>query len=110
MSAVVWSVPATVLRVIDGDTVELQLDLGWRITLTAPCRVAGVDTPELPTAEGKAAKAFTAAMLPVGCAVRFVSEQLDKYGRPLGQILLPDGRSLGLALLAAGHAKTLTYH
>lgn len=99
-----WSVPATVERIIDGDTIVLILDLGWHITLTVPCRVWGINCPEMNTTEGRAARARAVELLPLGSRVMFVSRKLDKYGRPLGHVLLPDGTSFGDRLVAEGYA------
>lgn len=117
MSDNVWSVPATVLRVIDGDTLLLKLDLGWNITLESRCRLIGVNAPELDTGEGQAAKRWVTGKLGFGgdpeivgwsVEVLFISHKLDKYGRPLGQVLVTtqQGESfdLGLELMNAGHA------
>lgn len=98
-----WTVPATVLRVVDGDTVRLLLDLGWHITLEANARILGINAPELNTPEGQAAKRFAADHLPVGAAVMFVSKQLDKYGRPLGSITY-HGADFARLMLDFGHA------
>jgi endonuclease YncB( thermonuclease family) len=105
----IWTVPATVLEVHDGDTLKVNADLGWHITLiNQPVRLAGVDAPELATDAGKAAAAFTAALAPPGTMVTLVSHSLDKYGRVLGTITLPDGQDLSAALIAAGHG--VDYH
>lgn len=103
-----WTVPARVLRVIDGDTLECDLDLGWHITYRAKVRVAGVNCPELPTEAGVAARGFTihylgyrAGALPP--PVMVVSHSLDKYGRVLGEVTTVDG-PLSKALIDAGHA------
>lgn len=101
-----WAVPATVIRVIDGDTLKLELDLGWHMRLTANCRVAGVDAPELGTPEGTESRAFVMGLLPVGAAVTFVSHSLDKYGRPLGSVVLANGEVLGELLIAMGYARS----
>jgi micrococcal nuclease len=103
-----WTVPATVLRVVDGDTVELLLDLGWHIGYTARCRVIGINAPEMNTAEGVAAKAFAVDRLPVGAEVTFISRSLDKYGRPLGHIYI-GADDFGYLMLTAGHAVPMTY-
>lgn len=100
-----WAVPATVVRVVDADTLLLDLDLGWRITYRARCRLAAVDAPELSTEAGQVAREFTVGLCPPGAAVTFVSKQLDNYGRPLGTVRLPDGSYLAERLLEAGHAK-----
>lgn len=115
MSGHVWTVPATVIRVVDGDTLMLRCDLGWHITYETRCRLIGINAPELGTEEGQAAAAWARAKLDTAgidddghVAVTFVSHQLDKYGRPLGQVLVstPQGESfdLGLELLNNGHA------
>jgi endonuclease YncB( thermonuclease family) len=114
----VWTVPATVLRVVDGDTLMLHLDLGWHISYEARCRLIGVNAPELDTDAGVAARLWVIDRLDSAGVyhlngdsvqqVTLVSHALDKYGRPLGQVLVstPQGESfdLGLELLHAGHA------
>lgn len=98
-----WTVPATVTAVHDGDTVTVEADLGWHIALTTPVRLAGVDAPELATDAGKAARDFVATLLPIGAKVTLVSHSLDKYGRVLGTLALPDGRDLTTVLIDSGH-------
>ncbi len=99
-----YQVPATVVRVIDGDTIVLDLDLGWHITRREACRIEGVDAPEMDTAEGRAAKRWAEQRLPAGTEVTFMSYRLDKYGRPLGEIILPGLRVYSTELQGAGHA------
>ena len=58
-----------VLRVIDGDTMVVSIDLGFNLTLTQTIRVKGINAPEARTtdleekARGLAAKAFAEAWL-----------------------------------------------
>lgn len=99
-----WTVPATILRWADADTPILLLDLGWSISLKARARLSHVNAPELATDAGKAARDYAVSVLPVGVTVMFTSHCLDKYGRPLGAITMPDGRDFAETLLAAGHA------
>jgi endonuclease YncB( thermonuclease family) len=100
----VWTVPAKVERIIDGDTIEVTLDLGWGLYKRDHVRIAGINAPEKVTAAGKEAKAFIQTLLPVGADVTIVSKQLDKYGRALAEVLV--GKvSVGPAMVAAGHAK-----
>lgn len=103
-----WTVPATVLRVIDGDTLEVACDLGFRITYRAKVRLQGINCPELPTEAGLTARGFTihylgfrAGVLPPQVTV--TSHSLDKYGRVLGEVTTADG-PLSVALVNAGHA------
>ncbi len=105
----VWTVPATVVSVVDGDTAHLALDLGWHISLTARVRVAGINAPELNTAAGVAAKAFAETLLPPGAAVLFQSHSLDKWGRPLGSITLPGPIDFAARMLDTGHAVVMVF-
>lgn len=104
MAKRIYTVPATVVRVIDGDTVILDLDLGWHITRRESCRIQGVNAPELSTAEGRTARAWAQQQLPVGDEILFRSVQLDKYGRPLGEIVYSMGKLYSQELLDAGMA------
>src|SRR6185436_13615369 len=82
----VWLVHAVIVRVIDGDTVVANLDLGWHTWRhDAHIRLSGIDTPERAEPMRWAeAKTFVERLLPAGLEVLVVSEELDKYGRTLG--------------------------
>jgi micrococcal nuclease len=107
-----WTVPATVLRVVDGDTLEVLLDLGWHISYKSKLRLAGVNAPEMSTNEGVLAKAFSTASLTTDAGgwrpITVVSHSLDKYGRVLGSAHWTDSKGmlhdLSSELLTAGHA------
>jgi endonuclease YncB( thermonuclease family) len=101
-----WTVPATVIRVVDGDTIRLHLDLGWYVHVEANCRILGVNSPETSTPAGKQAKAWATWTLPPGTEVTYISACLDKYGRPLGDLRYgtPE-RDYGHDLIAAGQAQ-----
>jgi endonuclease YncB( thermonuclease family) len=130
MTGNIWSVPATVLRVVDADTLELLLDLGWRITFKSRCRVVGVGAAELDTEQGREARTAVVELLAsveganpagrkvgengrplppeYGAQVVLVSHALDKYGRPLGEIVWATAQgermNLGNWLIEAGLA------
>jgi len=78
---------AELVRVIDGDTVELIIDLGFDTLRKERFRLYGVDAPELRTAEGKEAKAWLIGILGPYGAIYVQTIQLatkakrDKYGR-----------------------------
>ncbi len=101
-----WTVPGIVLRVLDGDTNEADLDLGWNVWMrTTKIRLAGVNCPEMNTAAGKIAAARTRELCPVGAEVLVMSHSLDKYGRVLGNVLMgAELRDLAGVLLAEGLA------
>jgi micrococcal nuclease len=87
---------ATIERVVDGDTVILDIDLGFTIHWKSSCRLWGIDTPELKSkdkeerAKAVIAKEYLIEALPVGSIVNINSKSLDKYGRPLVEIFVND--------------------
>lgn len=83
-----YTYKAKLNKVIDGDTVNLTIDLGFRMSMTANCRMAGINAPEMDTEEGKAAKVALMYMLPIELTI--ISTGLDKYGRPI--VKLTDGK------------------
>src|SRR3954451_1808861 len=110
MSNSKWIVPAQVVEIVDGDTVRLDLDLGWHITYRIRVRIVGINAPEMKTPAGVAAKQFAATLLKPGDQVTFSSGSLDKWGRPLGEIIYgPDNLHFGQEMLRAGHAAVLKY-
>ena len=104
---------ARLLRVVDGDTVDAMVDLGFNVWIKQRIRLYGVDTWECRTRDkeekkkGLAAKAFTKEMLGEPKLGRFkiVSHGVGKYGRVLGEIYV-EGQlnSLNDLLKANGHA------
>ena len=106
--------PARVDRVIDGDTALLTIDLGFDHFVPGQdldgktrmaCRVYGINSPELSTDAGKAARDYAMTLLPVGTRCTVVSHGYDKYGgRWDGDIHLPDGSSFGQRMIDAGFA------
>ena len=80
---------ATVVKIIDGDTVDLAVDLGFHITLTDRFRLYGINTPETNTKEGKIAKAVVERLSPVGSIVKIKThkDKRGKYGRWLATII-----------------------
>lgn len=71
---------ATVLRVIDGDTIEVDVDFGFYHHQTpTPVRLLGCNAWEKGTEAGKAAKANLEALLPPGTLVLLTTAKPDKY-------------------------------
>lgn len=87
-----------VVGVKDGDTIEL-LRNGQEVTV----RLYGVDTPEKNQAYGQRAKQYTSD-LAFGKNVKLIVHNTDRYGRTVGTIILPDGRSLNEELVRNGYA------
>lgn len=100
----VWRYPATALRVLDGDTITARLNLGVATRYVNGVRVQHINTPEGDTPAGVDATTYARTILPAGTPVTVTSHRLEKYGRVLGDLLLPDGHDYGTALRNAGHA------
>lgn len=80
---------AEIIRWIDGDTVVLLIDLGYRIFHKAHIRLLDVDAPEVRGDEkvmGKEVKAFCDLAFPEGGKVELHSTGRDKYGRYIGDL------------------------
>jgi micrococcal nuclease len=101
---------AILRAVYDGDTVTLDIDLGFRQwMLGRSVRLAGLDAPELRGATreaGIAARDFLRAACPLGTDLILESlrDRTEKYGRLLGRLHLADGRCLNDLLLERGLA------
>ena len=87
-----YTYKAQVARVIDGDTVVLEIDLGFKIFHVMSCRLAGINAPEFHAkdeatrASAIASKEYLMSILPVGEWVEIESKKLDKYGRAVVKI------------------------
>lgn len=83
---------AIVDNVVDGDTVDLSIDLGFSVWHKARVRLMGIDTPEKWFDYGKVVKQYVEQSLE-GKKVEIVSTKTDKYGRYLVQIYMSGLRS-----------------
>jgi micrococcal nuclease len=99
---------ATINRVVDGDTVNLTIDLGFRLTYTANCRLAGINAPEINTAEGKASKEWLSGYLVTDLPFDITSTGLDKYGRPI-VVLYFNGMSINDKMIQDGYAQSYNH-
>ncbi len=113
-----YNYKAEVIRVIDGDTIKLRIDLGFRTFIEANCRIYGVNAPELHSKDGaekfkaNEAKEWVEQELIEGDRVTIDSKQLDKYGRPLVTLWYSRGFdivSLADRLIKKGHAVKMEY-
>lgn len=95
---------AQVVRVIDGDSLQLRLDLGLYLTTELRFRVLGVDTPERGEPGWAEATAFTTAWLDASGPLTAATAKADSFGRWLCDLTREDGSGLADALLEAGHA------
>ena len=102
-------------KVLDGDTVDIDLDLGFNIVLANQrVRMAGVDTPESRTTNkeekprGLLSKKKLAEKLPVGSWQIIETQRSDnnddKFGRILAIFVLEDGTSLNQWMIDNNYA------
>ncbi len=103
---------ASVVRVVDGDTVRVSIS-GREETV----RLIGIDTPETVDPRspvecfGREASERTKALLPEGAGVRLVAdvEARDRYDRLLAYVYRDDGTFVNLTLVEDGYASVATY-
>jgi micrococcal nuclease len=101
---------ATIRRWVDGDTVDVDIDLGFGIIYSNQrVRLYGIDAYEQRTRDldekqkGLAATAYASEMAPVGSQIKIKTYKEGKYGRILGEIFVND-ENLNLLLIESGHA------
>jgi micrococcal nuclease len=104
---------AEVTRIVDGDTVDMTIDLGFYIDLREQrVRLLGIEAPEPETttkAAGDASTQFLKGLIEGKTViVRTVrgkdeADRQDSFGRWLGTIYL-DGKDINQAMIDAGHA------
>lgn len=119
MNGPAYEYRATVKRVVDGDTLDLDIDLGFELRAVTRVRLLGVNAPEVVGANkaaGLAAAAFVSQWVDEcdsQVLIRsFKAHQREKYGRWLVEVFAPDGSGsrLNADLVATGHAVPLDDH
>ena len=114
---------AKVVRVVDGDTIDAMIDLGFETWVKKRIRLAGIDAYESRTRDkvekkkGLAAKAKLKEILENSDnEISLISLGVGKYGRCLGEVQLTKnfirtrkyhGKSVNEFLVKAGHAKKI---
>ena len=103
-----------VSKIVDGDTIDVEIDLGFDISFSSRVRLAGIDTPESRTTDkaekvlGLEVKDRLKKLIDSAKVIVIKTEKMDsseKYGRILGWLFL-DGaeKSVNEALIADGYA------
>ena len=110
---------AKLIRVIDGDTLDALVDLGFDVWIKRRIRLAGINAYESRTRDkkikekGLAAKARLKEVLEDGDEFNLISHGTGKYGRCLGEIHVTKryiksdkyhGKSINTMLVKEGHA------
>ena len=104
----------SITKVVDGDTIDANIDLGFDISLTKRIRFAGIDTPESRTrnleekALGLESKEWLKKALEGAKDILIKTEKPDsteKYGRIIGHLFINDQEtSLNNQMIAEGYA------
>lgn len=100
---------AMVLRWVDGDTLDVRVDLGFEVSIVQRIRLYGVNTPEMNSANpsdrtlARSALAMAEALAPPGSLVQLQSHKSqDKYGRYLATVASDDGEDIAKTLVGSG--------
>lgn len=99
-----------VIKVVDGDTVDILFDLGFNVFHKERVRLAGVDTPESNSKDehekilAHEAKEFVAIWLTSQNNLKIKTTKDDKYGRILGEIYGNDNICINNLLIERGYA------
>jgi micrococcal nuclease len=96
-------------RVVDGDTVDITIDLGFDIHYKARVRMYGINAPESRTRDleekkrGLAAKDRLVELLAVGdVTIKTSKDKTGKFGRLLGELFVA-GVNINEQLIEEGH-------
>jgi micrococcal nuclease len=102
------------IKVVDGDTIDVEIDLGFDISITQRVRLAGIDTPESRTKDlaekelGLEVKELLKHKLEEATTIVIKTEKPDstgKFGRVIGWLHLDnDEESFNKTLVASGYA------
>jgi micrococcal nuclease len=103
-----------VTKVVDGDTIDVVIDLGFDISFTTRVRLAGIDTPESRTKDlaekalGLESKKYLADRLKDAKNIVIKTEKInstEKFGRVLGWLYVNgEGNSLNVEMINKGYA------
>jgi endonuclease YncB( thermonuclease family) len=99
---------AVVTRVIDGDTIVVQVDLGFKVWAEKTLRLARINSPELSTPAGVISREYLNKYLLVDnkAAINFLSKKLDVYGRSIAEVQVSNSSEgfLSDLLVVSGNA------
>lgn len=107
----IWNYRCKINRVIDGDTVDAEIDCGFRMTLTQRLRLLGINAPERKTTTKVAGDAATDALKELlqtavdsGGWYYIRTEKDDAFGRYLATIYISETLTVNAEMIRVGHA------
>ena len=103
-----------VTKIVDGDTIDVDIDLGFNISFSQRVRLAGIDTPESRTKDAREKALGLEVKNKVKVSMESAKKVIiktelpdstEKYGRILGWVYLDDSnKSLNEQLIEEGYA------
>jgi len=111
----VYEYEALITRVIDGDTMDFEIDLGFGIKYNSRLRLYGVDTPEVrgdERSKGLAVKEAVRILIENKKVILKTHKWKGKYGRYVAKIIVAKGMlnmDLSEYLVSMGMAKRVNY-
>lgn len=93
----------TVVRVIDGDTVIVDVDLGFYVSVRMSCRLAGINAAEHNEPGGPQARLELTRLLSTG-PVTVASVRADKFAGRFDAVVTAGGVNVNAALVSTGLA------
>ena len=101
---------ATLNRIIDGDTIDVNIDLGFDVKIKQRVRLYGINTPEVRTKnlnekkKGLEATEYLKKILPKEFVIETILNKRGKYGRVLGILWVKDV-NINEKMVNEGYAK-----
>lgn len=105
---------ATVVSVYDGDTITVDIDLGFHMTFRQSVRLAEINAPEMTGINkdsGKRSRDRLREMLPIGCTVKLETfkDGKEKYGRYLATVINSEAVNVNARMVDEGFAEFKDY-
>jgi micrococcal nuclease len=109
---------AVVLRVVDGDTLDLEISLGMNVCIKERIRIRGINAPETYGVK-KESEEYQKGMVTKNRLIDLIlgekvqihthKDKKGKYGRYIADVYLVDGTSVGETLIKEGLAERKDY-
>jgi micrococcal nuclease len=104
-----YTYQAIIRKIIDGDTIDVFIDLGFSVYTEKRLRLAYLNAPEMSTPEGKLSKAYLVERLPIGSNVSILTKKgPDLYNRWIA-VVTYNGEVINDTLIQKGFAAYSDY-
>lgn len=103
---------ADLIRVVDGDTIDLEVDLGFSVCIRERFRLNRINAPEVRGSEkelGLAAGEWLESVLVNPLKIKTIRDKKEKFGRYLVEIYDSQGQCINDLMVHAGHAVYAQY-